>query len=285
MQVTVATEAANYYDARNPSARSGNNGDKLLLAGCEGSPNNFKLTLGSVVAEYTTPRHRHNFDQIRYPLTGDYGYAKDKVIPQGWVGYFTEGVYYGPQLQKESLQLINLQFGGASGNGYLSKRQRQDAYQALTAKGKFEKGIFTWMDEQGRRHNKDSYEALWEQASGRRIAYPSPRYEDCIIMNPGNYRWVETNPGVAMKLLGTFTEGETRIGFVRLSPGAGLQLDARQTSEIMFVTRGAVSMGGRNYPERTAFEIEVADASVVISGHTEAELLRVKLPLVRPLGN
>jgi hypothetical protein len=133
-----------------------------------------------VVSEYTTPRHRHNFEQIRYPLNGDYGYARDKVIPKGWVGYFTEGAYYGPQTQKQNLSLVNPQFGGASGNGYLSKRQRQEAYAALASRGKFEKGVYTYIDEKGQRHNQDSYEALWEQASGRAIVYPRPRYEDCI---------------------------------------------------------------------------------------------------------
>jgi hypothetical protein len=285
MQITVAANAPDYYDARNPSARSGNNGDKLLLSGREGSPSNFKLTLGSVVSEYSTPRHRHNFEQIRYPLNGDYGYAKDKVIPCGWVGYFTEGVYYGPQLQKQSLALINLQFGGPSGHGYLSKHQRQEAYAALTARGKFEKGVFTWYDETGQRHNKDSYEALWEQASGRPVSYPQPRYDDCIIMNPGSYKWIPVAPGVAVRWLGTFTEGETRIGFMRLEAGSHTVIEPRSASEIVFVTQGSVVHDGTVYPTHTAFEIEVSDGAVAISGHDDAEFLRVRLPVVASLVN
>jgi len=283
MQITVADDAPDYYDVRNPSARSGNNGDKLLLAGREGSSNNYKLTLGSVVSEYTTPRHRHNFEQVRYPLNGDYGYAKDKVIPEGWVGYFTEGVYYGPQTQKQGLRLINLQFGGASGNGYLSKRQRQEAYAALAKRGKFEKGVYTYIDEKGQRHNKDSYEAIWEEASGRPVVYPRPRYEDCIIMNPANYSWVSAGPGVALKWLGTFTEGETRIGFVLLSPGGKIMLDSRRAPEIIFLTRGSIEHAGKVYPKHTAFELEVSDGAVTIAGREESEFLRVQLPFVEPL--
>ncbi len=279
MKVVVAADAPAYYDKDNRSARSGANGDKLLLAGVEGSPNNYKLTLGSVVSEYTTPRHRHNFDQLRYPISGDYVYAKEKAIPPRWVGYFPEGAYYGPQTQKQNLVLLTLQWGGASGNGYMSKRERQSAYTTLSQKGRFEKGIFSYVDDQGQVHNQDSFEAMWEQANGRKIKYPEPRY-DCLVMNPESFRWVERPgaPRVATRQLGSFTERDTQIGFVRLDSGAAFDFAGTGATVLLFVTRGQIEFGGKTYPEHTSFEITHEDASAIISASDESEILRVQLP-------
>ena len=67
-----------------------------LLTGKEGDNRNFRLALGLAETDWLTPRHRHNFDQIRFPLEGEFHYATDKILPAGWVGYFPEGVHYGP---------------------------------------------------------------------------------------------------------------------------------------------------------------------------------------------
>ena len=40
-----------------------------------------------------------------------------------------------------------MQFGGASGSGFLSTPRREAANEALKAKGEFKSGIFTWFDE------------------------------------------------------------------------------------------------------------------------------------------
>jgi hypothetical protein len=279
MKVVALADAPAYYDKDNPSARSGANGDKLLLVGTEDSLDNYKLTLGSVVSVYTTPRHRHNFDQLRYPISGDYVYAKDKAIPPGWVGYFPEGAYYGPQTQKEQLMLLTLQWGGASGNGYMSKRQRAGAYAELTKKGAFEKGIFTYTDDEGRRHNQDSYEAMWENANGREIQYPEARY-DCLVMNPENFGWRPSPkaPGVATKQLGSFTERDLQIGFLRLEAGAAFDFAGASAIVLLFVTKGAVDYDGKTYPKHTSFEITAADVSAIIRAVDTTEFLRVQLP-------
>jgi hypothetical protein len=40
-----------------------------------------------------------------------------------------------------------------------------------------------------------------------KVAYPEPRYNDIIAMNPANYQWVERpgELGVALKWLDSFT--------------------------------------------------------------------------------
>src|ERR1700712_1290064 len=132
------------------SMRDGVLAQKHLLIGEEGSPNNYDLNGGRAGAGgWRTPRHRHNFDQIRYVMKGDYPYAGEKVLPEGWIGYFPESVYYGPQDRAEGLETMVLQFGGASGGGYLSVAGREAANDALKANGEFKNGVYTYYDEAG----------------------------------------------------------------------------------------------------------------------------------------
>src|SRR5258707_897953 len=64
----------------------------------------------SIVPEgYFTPRHRHNFDQIRYTLTGIQSTGFGDLGP-GEIGYFPEGAYYGPQKQAGECTALVLQF-------------------------------------------------------------------------------------------------------------------------------------------------------------------------------
>ena len=101
------------------SMRDGVLAQKHLLFGEDGSPNNYDLNVGLAGSGgWRTPRHRHNFDQIRYVLKGDYPYADKKVLPEGWIAYFPKSVHYGPQDRPEGLETMVLQFGDASGGGY-----------------------------------------------------------------------------------------------------------------------------------------------------------------------
>src|SRR6266487_2542992 len=77
---------------------------KFLLTGQDGSTNNYVLMMNRTGSGgWSTPRHRHNFDQLRYIIKGTYPYAKGKVMPEGWVGYFPESVHYGRQERPEGL--------------------------------------------------------------------------------------------------------------------------------------------------------------------------------------
>jgi hypothetical protein len=120
-----------------------------LLMGTDGDPRNYRLALSRAETDWLTPRHRHNFDQIRFPIEGEFHYADDKVLKAGCVAYFPEGVYYGPQTRKQGLYMLVLQFGGASGSGFLGEKQHLQGYEALNQKGKTEKGIYTYVDEKG----------------------------------------------------------------------------------------------------------------------------------------
>src|SRR4030088_2898167 len=55
-----------------------------------------EYSLSVVPDGYFTPRHRHNFDQIRYTLTGIQSTGLGDLAA-GECGYFPEGSHYGPQ--------------------------------------------------------------------------------------------------------------------------------------------------------------------------------------------
>src|SRR5438105_10257694 len=238
------------------SMRDGVLEQKFLLTGRDGDRNNYLLNVGRTgTGGWTTPRHKHNFDQIRYVIKGNYPYAKGKSMPEGSVAYFPEGVPYGPQDRPEGLEMMVCQFGGASGSGYLSVTQREAANEALKKKGEFKNGAFTYLDERGQRHNQDGFEACYEEAMGRKLVYPKPRYDDVVLMHPSNHEWIpEAKPGVVTKWLGSFTERNTRVGFSRVEAGAAFLAGEQPSIELLVLSKGVGSLNGRDYGTHTSFE-------------------------------
>jgi hypothetical protein len=262
-----------------PGLREGRFESKILMAGDDNSKDNYTLAYTTTVGGYLVPRHHHNFDQVRYFLEGETVFGK-YTLRKGWVSYFAEGVYYGPQSRSDGSSSLELQFGGSTGYGYLSRPQQRAARLELEKRGVFEKGAYTWLDENKQRHNKDAFEAVFEEASGQKCVYPSPRYEDIIVMNPENYQWIEDpqSPGVYHKWLGSFGERGTRVGFIRLDAGAtftGGKHDARET---MAVTRGQVTHDGRLYPLYSAFGFEPKEGQILLKASEETEFFCLQLP-------
>ena len=196
------------------------------------------------------------------------------MLPEGWVGYFPESVYYGPQDRPEGLETMVLQFGGASGGGYLSVAQREAANEALKQRGEFKNGVFTYRDKEGRLHNKDGSAACFEHATGRKLEFAPPRYEDVIIMDPSAYTWVPQGlDGVYVKWLGSFTERGARIGFIRLDRGATYAGGTQASIEILFQTKGLVTADGHEYGVNSAFEFLPNEGPIVIRAVEPTEFL------------
>ncbi len=283
MRINSPAEAPDYhkivFDHRN-----GNRVSKILLTGREGAPDNYKLGLssGGSSDEWTTPRHRHTFEQIRIPLMGDYVIKKDEVLPTGWVAYFPESVYYGPQIKSGNLTMLALQFGGPSGHGYLSAQQRKTATDAMQADGQgaFVNGTYSWTDDNGQRHNRDSSESVEAKVRGHDIDYPEPRYNDIIMMNPDSYTWIDDEglPGVSRKQLGTFTERDVQVAFVRVDKGAALPFGTENSSEVLFLREGVVTHDNRSYDMHTAFGTDADEAPVTLTAVEPSELVYIKLP-------
>jgi hypothetical protein len=257
---------------------------KCMLEGQEGSPNNFSLVIADTDVSFKSPRHRHNFDQLRITLSGSTNFGPRHNIEVGDIAYFPEGTHYGPQDQAlvgaSSLAMV-LQFGGASGNGYMSQRQLLQAQRQLEAGGRFEDGVYRREGTaQGERRNQDAYEAIWEHHNGRALEYPRPRMTEPVHFRANNVPWhaVQDAGGVFLKDLGEFSERHVRIGCIRLELGAQFTLPAIGQQRILFFTEGAGEIGeGGSWKPHSAIHL-AADEAPLLRARETSEALLLALP-------
>lgn len=237
----------------------------------------------SVVPEgYFTPRHRHNFDQIRYTLTGVQSTGYGDLAP-GEIGYFPEGAYYGPQAQEGECTTLVLQFQGASGEHLLSNEEMNATYQKMIAAGAvFQDGIYRGTTPSGGKKNKDSYVAVWEEHEGKKLAFPKARYRTPVMMQPQYYSWLpdRERPGIETKHLGTFNEMRTGVGFFRLLPGAKLPAAKQKDAVIRYLVEGACRYGGQHYGDGTYLYIPPGAATEEFASENGATFFYISLPLV-----
>ena len=157
--------------------RGGTFHSRTMAEGTPGTPGNFKFSLSWLGTDYSGPRHRHNFDQYRFMIEGESDYGQDGPLKAGMLGYYPEGVPYGPQVNKTDIFCAVLQFGGASGSGYLLPREVKAGMEELKKFGEFKDGIFHRNDDVPGRRNSDAYQAIWEHMHGREMVYPKGRYD------------------------------------------------------------------------------------------------------------
>jgi hypothetical protein len=259
--------------------RGGGLAVKHLLNGEEGALDNYRLVMGRDNGGHESPRHRHNFDQVRLVLKGTLSLAPRKDLHEGEIGYFPEGTPYGPQKDPlgERIALV-LQCGGASGSGYISTRQMKEATHALAAEGEFNGGIYYRREGTGRKQ-QDAYEAVWERCNGRKLVYPPKRYAEPILMNPASFSWVPDPEaaGIERKLLGVFTERRTRLEMMRLKPDAVGTLAAPDGRILVFVVSGHGTCASERWSQHSAIEIGPGEDAQLAAADL-AELLVVTLP-------
>jgi hypothetical protein len=232
-----------------------------LLRGDADAPGNFEWSIVHVAEEYRTPRHRHNFSQIHYVLEGFHEWSPTVSMPEGSVTYSPEGTFYGPQRGHGAVVLL-LQFGEASGSGFTSYDRLADASKRLAESpdGRFEDGIWRYRDGDGKQHNQDGYEAIWETIHGRGIEYAKPRYETPVTIYPDAFDWTPTaEAGIERKHLGAFSERETTVGFLRYADGAVHRVDGVRAPELHFVVDGSLRVGNRTVDRRTALSFDPTD--------------------------
>jgi len=260
-------------------ARAGLFRSQSLLSGQEGTPENFYLQLSQTYSDFASPRHRHNFDQVRVQLKSDADFARDGVMRPGTIAYFPEGVFYGPQsIAGESTTLV-LQFGGASGSGYISEERFQAGVAELKQHGTFEGGIYRRAKEDGGRKNQDAYEAVWEHIHGRRLEYPKSDYPQPVFLDPADFQWVDEpgQPGVRRKALGSFSARGTRLGILGVASGHTATLAPHS---IVFVLQGAGHAGpdgGSGGWQQHATLHTGADTQAVLATQ-DSELLEIHIP-------
>jgi len=246
---------------------------RTLLTGTPGAPGNFSLQLVSLPGRYESPRHRHNFDQMRWQIEGEFDFSHDGKMRPGTLAYFPEGTRYGPQTSRTASTTLVFQFGGASGSGYISAEEYERAQAELSNSGAFAGGVYTRTTSDKR--NQDAYEAVWEHVNGRPLEYPEPRYARPVFMEPAHFAWVPRpeQPGTARKLLGVYSECGTRFALHRAEPGAALRLDDHS---IHFIHEGSGSVNGEDFDAQAVVHLESEGA--ILKAKTRVELLQLGLP-------
>jgi hypothetical protein len=252
---------------------------RRLLEGTVGSPDNFLFRITNLDGGFFSPRHAHNFDQIRFILRGETDFSKDGKLKAGMIGYFPEGTAYGPQTTSDDMMVMTLQFGGASGQGYLSADQMETAGGELKARGSFEKGMFVTVDARGKEHRKDAYAAIWEHINGQPFRAPRRRYRQPIFIDPESFSWrpSATEPNVARRHLGSFSECETSLDLFEVAPGASLHL---QPHSIYFIVSGQGTLGPEQWNRFSSIQLDFNEHDV-IQATEEARILRIGLPDLR----
>lgn len=273
----IITESARLEWEEKPTPREGRIQRKALAKGDEGAPDNFEFNLYRFFPGYTTPRHRHNWEQFRFGLDSTLTYDPGKEISDGTLVYFPEGAYYGPQESKTVSDVLLLQYGGASAQGYLSQEQLIAARAAMATKGEFKNGVYTWYTDDGVKHNQDASEAVWEHVFQKKIRYVKPRIPESVKMDPAAYDWLPTGTaGLEEKLLGMFTERKVLAAMVRATAPVTLASSA-DDRDLYFTTAGHCVVEGRRCGPHTALFSERGETTAV-QLEPGCELLRIRLP-------
>lgn len=252
-----------------------------LIGGTPGTIDNFHLSIGRNDKDFVSPRHRHNFDQFRFQIEGDLNFARDGKMTPGMIGFFPEGASYGPQTSEATAMTIVLQFGGASGGGYLSREETKKATDELKKTGTFEGGVYKRNPDVPGKRNLDGFQAIWEHVNGRPLNFPKPRYAQPIMMDSGHYDWVTSaeHPGVSQKLLGVFTERRAEASLFRLEPGAKLNVSGRG---LFVVSSGKGRIGSEPMRPLTTVFLE-HDEHATFTADEQTEILHLGLPDLRGL--
>jgi len=273
-------------DITEPKAASFHRGGSVtyayLLDGDESSPvDNYSLVIARTPGRFS-PRHRHNFEQFRYQLDGTANYGRTGKLKPGMVGYFPEGVHYGPQTQdeNETLTMLVLQCGGATGSGYPGRQATLRAQHELREKGKFKDGIFFRNEDEPGKRNVDGFQAIWEHLNHRPLVFQKPRFDVPVLMHPENFQElpVEGASGVFEKPMGAFTEARSEVGMTRIEKGASYRPTGKR--DIFFVVSGQGVVEGEPLRRFTTVFLDFGERAT-LKADEEITLLRIRMPDLR----
>lgn len=103
---------------------------------------------------------------------------------------------------------------------------------------------------------------------------------DAIHFREQNFEWqaLAENPGVATKHIGSFTERDVGVQFLRLNAGTGYTLPAQQQKQLVLIKSGTGKFGtGDQWFEHTAVDLAAGDAAEMIAT-TRSEVLVLRFP-------
>ena len=267
-----------------PGQRASTTRYKALFKGTPKSRDNFELAMIRIGEGGSfSPRHRHNFEQVRLPLNGAFNQSPKQDIPKDFIGYIAEGTPYGPQALEAGIEFLLLQCGGPSGFGYMSHDELMQGTGELKEQGEFSGGVFRRTEKGGQaeRVNQDAYEAVWEHVNGKRIEYAKPRYREPITIDPQAFSWQEVDnaPGIQQRHFGTFNELGTAASQVRLEAHSPYVCKADAGRKLVVVMEGDVSLSGQQFSAWSGFNLSPGESGTLCGASDQpAVLLVLQLP-------
>src|SRR5258708_35970956 len=99
-------------------------------------------------------------------IEDDSNYAQVGPLRAGMLDYYPEGVHYGPQVNKTEIYCAVLQFGGASGSGYLLPRDVKAGMEELKQLGELKDGLFHRREGVPGKRNLDPFQAIRDLLRG-----------------------------------------------------------------------------------------------------------------------
>ena len=244
-----------------------------------------EYSLSVVPDGYFTPRHRHNFDQIRYTLSGVQSTGLGDLAA-GECGYFPEGSHYGPQQQKGECECLVLQFQGASGEHLLSNEEMNATYEKLLKSGgKFENGVYKGFKPDGSAKNKDSYEAIWEEHEGRDLVFPEPRYRQPVMMLARTTASgpIATGPASRSSISALSARRAPASASCVLLPGAAIKGGEQEDAELRYLLEGSCSYDGKSWGEGTYMFLPNGAAVGDLRSERGATFFVITLPMLADL--
>jgi mannose-6-phosphate isomerase-like protein (cupin superfamily) len=226
---------------------------------------------------YYSPRHRHNFDQVRFTLEGSVKYGPLQT-QAGDAVYFPEGVFYGPtEIVSEEALTLTIQTQGPSW-GFFPDRpllEQTTAELAQEAELDRENGRIRWPS--GRW--QDSYEAAWERITGTKMEYPPGRFQTPVLLRSSAFAWVPIldAPGVCVKPLARFNETGPNIRMIRVESSGLLPGGESEVHQIATIVSGAARYGEREVGRGTILYYPPGSTYAPLSADEPCELLTVQV--------
>jgi hypothetical protein len=167
-----------------------------------------------------------------------------------------------------------LQFGGASGQGFIGPDLLNRARVELGKKGCFEGGIYV-SENDARRKKRDAYEAIWLHVMGGALNYAPAVYKTPIVMRPEALSWRTTGEaGVGKKRVGEFPHRGLTIRAWRIESGARHECVPENGLRFLFATEGAGLINGAPFRRWSVLRLKPGD-STSIAATSAAELVEL----------
>jgi hypothetical protein len=227
---------------------------------------------------FSAPRHKHNFDQIRYVVSGDPDFGHYQVASPGQSAFFPAGAAYGPETIEEA-EILLIQWG----EHWMTRAQHDETYARMQQAGEFKDGYYVTVDAAGNEQRADGRNAVWETFNGRELVYPTPRYAQPVIMEPAGFEWRPADPGVSGKVMGHFTEDDVYVGNYRWDEAGGVLTLGAERTALLWVVDGKLTAEGASHDRSTVIFSELGETTE-LAGSAGAQAVVFGLPLPASAG-